>query len=74
MLAEVVAGTFTSGITGIITSITTVSTWVWGLFSDFLGMIIANPLIAFPILFAILAGGVGVVLKMVKKFGVRGKR
>ena len=68
------AETFTAGVTAIITSLTTVATWVWSLFSDFLTMIIQNPLIAFPILFAVLAGGVGVVLRMIKKFGVRGKR
>lgn len=71
MLAEV---TFASGITDIISSIGNVGTWVWSLFSDFLGMILTNPLIAFPVLFAVLAGGVGVVLKMIKKFGVKGKR
>lgn len=68
------AETFTAGIAAIITSITTVANWVWSLFADFLTMIIQNPLIAFPVLFAVLAGGVGVVLRMIKKFGVRGKR
>ena len=65
---------FTDGVTGIITSITTVANWVWSLFSDLLTMIIQNPLIAFPVLFAVLAGGVAVVLKMVRKFGLKGKR
>ena len=68
------AGTFTDGVTSIISSITTVANWVWSLFSDLLTMIIQNPLIAFPVLFAVLAGGVGVVLSMVKKFGLKGKR
>lgn len=68
------ATSFTDGVTGIISSVTTVANWVWSLFSDLLTMIIQNPLIAFPVLFAVLAGGVAVVLKMVRKFGLKGKR
>ena len=61
-------------LTGIIESLGTVGTFVWGLFADFLTMILDNALIAFPVLFAVLAGAVFMVIKIVRKFGVKGKR
>lgn len=66
--------TMITTLTGIIESLGTVSTFVWGLFSDFLTMILENALIAFPVLFAVLAGAVFMVIKIVRKFGVKGKR
>lgn len=66
--------TFVTGVTGIITSIGSVATFVWSLFSDFLGMILETPLIAFPVLFGVLAGAVAIVIKMTRNFGVKGKR
>lgn len=68
------SNTFLTGVTSIFESIGTVSTFIWGLFSDFLGMILGNPLIAIPVLFSVLAGSVAVVLRMIRKFGVKGKR
>ncbi len=47
---------------------------VWGLFSNFLTMITSNALIFVPVGLAILAGAIGIAVKMVRKFGVRGKR
>ena len=47
---------------------------VWGLFSEFLTMITSNALIFIPVGLAVLAGGIGIAVKMVRKFGVRGKR
>lgn len=66
--------TMLNTITGIIESLGTVGTFVWGLFGDFLTMILENALIAFPVLFAVLAGAVFMVIKIIRKFGVKGKR
>ena len=66
--------TMLTTLTGIITSLGDVGTFVWGLFSDFLTMILENALIAFPVLFAVLAGAVFMVIKITRKFGVKGKR
>lgn len=66
--------TFVTAVTGILTSIRSVGDFVWGLFTDFLGMILHTPLIAFPVLFGVLAGAIGIVFKMTRKFGVKGKR
>lgn len=66
--------TLLAGVTSIFESIGTVATFIWGLFADFLSMILGNALIAIPVLFAVLAGSIAIVIKMVKKFGVKGKR
>lgn len=66
--------TMLEGVTAIITSLGDVSTFVWGLFSDFLSMIISNAVIAFPVLLAILSAAILIVVKIVRRFGVRGKR
>lgn len=63
-----------TGVTGIITEMGTVNTFVWGLFQKFLTMIMDNALIAFPVLFAVLAAAIGIAVKVVRRFGVRGKR
>ena len=63
-----------TGIGTIITDMGSVNTFVWGLFQKFLTMIIENPLIAFPVLFALLAAAILIAVKVVRRFGVRGKR
>ena len=63
-----------NGVGTIITDMGSVNTFVWGLFQKFLTMIIENPLIAFPVLFALLAAAVLIAVKVVRRFGVRGKR
>lgn len=65
--------TMASGIASIITSLGTANTFIWGLFSDFLSMILDNPLIAFPVVFVVLAGAIRLVLKVIRKFGVKGR-
>lgn len=67
-------GTLLSGVKAIITQMGTVNTFVWGLFQKFLTMIMENPLIAFPVLFAVLAAAVAIAVRVVRRFGVRGKR
>lgn len=62
------------GVATIIEDMGGATTFVWGLFKRFLDMIISNPLIAYPVLFALLAGGVAIAIKVVRKFGVKGKR
>ena len=60
-------------ITSIITSMGLVGTFFWGLFADFLSMILANGLILFPIIFSVLAGAIYAVVKLVRRFGLKGK-
>lgn len=47
---------------------------VWGIFTPLVNMISENALIFIPVGFAILAGAVGIGIKLIRKFGMRGKR
>lgn len=67
------AAGFTDGVTGIITDMGSVSTFIWSLFSKFLNLFVEYPLIAYPVLFAILGGATALVIRIVRKFGVRGR-
>lgn len=62
----------TTAVGQIFSDIISVGELVWGLFTDFLGMITGNPIIFVPVLLAILAGAVGIAIKVVRRFGVRG--
>lgn len=72
--ASTVAADLATGVGTIITDMGTVNNFVWGLFQKFLTMIMENPLIAFPVLFAVLAAAVAIAVKVVRRFGVKGKR
>lgn len=58
----------------IATDIGSVSTWFWGLFQDFIEMISSNNLLLWSVAFAIVAGSVGVAIKVVRKFGLKGHK
>ena len=66
--------TLASNVTGIVTSMGTANTFLWSLFEDFLNMIMSNALIAIPVLLAVLCGAIGVVVKIIRRFGVKGRR
>ncbi len=59
---------------GLATDIGSVSTWFWGLFTDFIEMISSNNLLLWSVAFAIVAGSVGLAIKVVRKFGLKGRR
>ena len=59
---------------GLATDIGSVSTWFWGLFQDFIEMISQNNLLLWAVAFAIVAGSVGVAIKVVRKFGLKGHK
>lgn len=61
-------------LTGIVTGIGGVSTWFWGLFADFVDMISENSLLLWVVAFAIVAGSVGLLIKVVRSFGLKGRR
>lgn len=56
------------------TDIGSVSTWFWSLFKDFIDMISSNNLLLWAVAFAIVAGSVGVAIKVVRKFGLKGHK
>lgn len=66
-------GGFSAGVTTVVSGLTSVANFFWGLFGDFLGMILSNYLIAFPILLAVLCTAVLLVVKLVRKFGIKSR-
>lgn len=63
-----------ASLTDIATGIGSVSTWFWGIFTDFVDMIASNNLLLWMVIFAIVAGTVGLAIKVVRKFGIKGRR
>ena len=61
-------------LTSIVTGIGSVSTWFWGLFTDFVEMIQSNSILLWSCAFAIVAGSVYLLIKIVRKFGLKGHR
>lgn len=55
----------------IISGVGTASTWFFGLFKD---MIVANNLLLWSVLLAIVCGSVGLGIKVIRKFGLKGRR
>ena len=61
-------------LSSIITGIGNVSAWFWGSFTDLVDMIGSNSLLLWSVIFAIVAGSLGLALKVVRKFGIKGRR
>lgn len=61
-------------ITQIITDMGGISTWFWSLFTGLIDLIASNSLLLIAVVFAIVAGSVGLAMKVVRKFGVKGRR
>ena len=62
------------GLAEIINSIGQANGFIWGLFNGILSMIMDNALIAVPVLLAVVFGAVGIVMRVLRRFGVRGAR
>lgn len=67
-------GVAIANLSGISEGIGSVSTWFWGIFKDFVDMIATNNLLLWMVIFAIVAGTVGLAIKVVRKFGIKGRR
>lgn len=63
-----------ASLSNLATDIGSVSEWFWGLFQDFIEMISSNNLLLWSVAFAIVAGSVGVAIKVVRKFGLKGHK
>ena len=63
-----------ANLSDIASGIGSVSTWFWGIFTDFVDMIATNNLLLWMVIFAIVAGTVGLAIKVVRKFGIKGRR
>ena len=63
----------TATITAVLSALTSVTSMFWGLFTPFLSMITGHGLILWPVLVAVTAATVGLLVRVVKKFGVKGR-
>ena len=66
--------TFTQSLTSLLDGITSAADWIWDIFSQLVTTVMSNALFALPVLFALASGGVMLAIKVVKKFGMRGKK
>jgi hypothetical protein len=67
-------GVTIASLASIVTGITSVAEWFWGIFTNLINMVATNDLILWPVIFAIVAGCTGLALKVIKKFGLRGRK
>lgn len=58
----------------IITSITTIAAWFWGLFSKFVAIIAENDLILWSVILSFTAAALFGVIWLVRKFGLKSRR
>lgn len=61
-------------LSGLATGIGEALTWFWGIFTDLMQSIASNPLMLWGVGFAIVAGVIGLALKVVRKFGIKSRR
>lgn len=62
-----------ASITTIVQGISTVGSWFFGLFTDFVNMIGSNSLLLYTVIVAIAVGVVGLLYKVVKGFGIKSR-
>ena len=63
-----------AALTDVVSWLGSVGTWFWSLFSSFYNVVISNPLLLWVVLAAIVFMAIGLVIKVLKKFGLRGRR
>jgi len=63
-----------AALTDILAGLGTISPWFWGLFTGLVDLIAGNSLLLWSVILAMVAGTIGLVLKVVRKFGVKGRR
>lgn len=61
-------------LSSIISAIQDAATWFFGLFGDALETILGNPLLFWVVAFGLGSSVILAVIKIVKRFGVKGKR
>ena len=63
-----------ASLTDITTYIGAIGTWFWGIFSEFADMVKETPILLFVIIASIVFTSVGLLIKILKKMGFRGRR
>ena len=60
-------------LTELINGMKTASAWIFTLFNTFIDVILGNDLLLYPVLLFILVGSVGLVIAIVRKFGMKSR-
>ena len=60
--------------TDILAGLGNITPWFWDRFTDLIDLITGNSLLLWSVVMAIVAGSVGLILKVVRKFGIKGRR
>lgn len=58
----------------LISGIKSAMTWVFSLFTTVVNVITSNDLLLYPVLLCIVLGAVGLVVAIIKKFGMKSRR
>lgn len=67
-------GVALASITNLISGMKTAIAWIWSLFQTFIETIASNDLLLWPVLLFIVMGAIGLVIGIVKKFGLKSRR
>ena len=70
----IVAEVALADISGLIGGMKTAITWIFTLFSTFIETISSNDLLLYPVLLFIVVAVVGLVIKIVRSFGLKSRR
>lgn len=63
-----------ASLTNLASGIGSAATWFWGVFTDLINTIATNDLILWPVILAIVSGTVGLAIKVIRRFGLKGRR
>lgn len=58
----------------LISGIKSAVAWIFGLFGRFLNIIASNDLLLYPVLLAFVISAVGLVIAIIRKFGLKSRR
>lgn len=74
-MADTVAGPSSlADLSTLISGIKEAVAWIFGLFSTVIDTIASNSLLLYPVLFALVMGGIALVVKIIRKFGLKSRR
>lgn len=67
-------GVALASLASLASGISDAATWFWSVFTDLINTIATNDLLLWPVVFAIVAGAVGLAIKVIRRFGLKGRR
>lgn len=68
------SGLTLASLTTLISGMKSAITWIWSLFETFISTITSNDLLLYPVLLFIVIGAIGLVIGIIRKFGLKSRR